>query len=424
MIFFVANDGTIVKSFPEPVYQGSVGANEISIVSPFSPSYTVTAAFTLPNGVYIGPYPLTAQGEIPGLINKATGLTYSGWRLQTEADFTKLYGTVTVQFYFYSPSGQLVATSSSAFSVGRGVPAQLPPTPSADSWSKILAAISAIQSDLQNGYFAARSLLPWKSDYVYGANEFVWYPEKGVYGMLLKSLTATNNNPPYLESGALNSAYWQEVLDFSVIQSLYDLNAVLLKAQAAQAGAETAQRAAETAQQGAITAQQGAEQAQGEAVTAKEEAQSAQSLAEAAAQRALESAGAAAGSEGEIKSYAEAAQQAAQAAQTAQSGALDAKTAAETAQSQALSAKESAETAQTAAETAQQGALTAKSEAQSAAEAAQTSAQSAQSSAEAAKKAQEAAQSALGDYYTKEETDSAINTAINNSIIKVLNTPV
>lgn len=248
MVFFVANDGTIVKSFPEPVYQGSVGANEISIVSPLSPSYSVTAAFTLPNGVNIGPFPMTSQGEIPGLVSKATGQPYSGWRLQNEAEFTRLFGVVSVQFYFYAPSGPLVATSSTSFSVGRGVPAQLPSVPSAYSWSKILAAISAIQSDLQNGYFAARSLLPWNNGYTYGANEFVWYPNKGIYGMLLKSLAEANNNPPYID-GVLNARYWQEVLDFSIIESLYDLNDVLAKARAAQEAAETAQQAAEKAEQ-------------------------------------------------------------------------------------------------------------------------------------------------------------------------------
>ena len=36
MIFFVGNDGTVVKSAPSPVYQGGANANTVYLVAPFA----------------------------------------------------------------------------------------------------------------------------------------------------------------------------------------------------------------------------------------------------------------------------------------------------------------------------------------------------------------------------------------------------
>lgn len=73
MIFFVANDGTVMESVPSPVYQGSANANDIYLVAPFASNLQATVAFKLPNGVLTEQYALKLFGELEGVINKQTG---------------------------------------------------------------------------------------------------------------------------------------------------------------------------------------------------------------------------------------------------------------------------------------------------------------------------------------------------------------
>lgn len=307
MLFFVGNDGTIIKSDPAPVYQGAANANDIFIVAPFASNLSVGVAFKLPNGVWTDIFMLTPVGEIPQTVNKLTGAPYSGWKYSLPNEITKEYGTVKAQFYFYPAQGGIVTpTSYTSFEVGRGVPAQLPEEPQPDIYAQILAVLSQIQGDLKSGYFAARALIGWHSTpFVYGNGEFVYYPEKGKNGTFLQSIKADNTAPPYNEQGALNTDAWKEVVNFDYISeqffnTIHDLvaeaegykeaaekaqsGALTAKdeAQSAQTAAETARRGAETAQQGALDAKEAAETAQTEALKAKDEAQSAQSAAETA----------------------------------------------------------------------------------------------------------------------------------------------
>ena len=59
MIFFVANDGTVINSVPSPVYQGSANANNIYLIAPFAENLQATVAFKLPNGVWTNRYSMT-----------------------------------------------------------------------------------------------------------------------------------------------------------------------------------------------------------------------------------------------------------------------------------------------------------------------------------------------------------------------------
>ena len=169
MIFFVGNDGTIVKSAPSPVYQGGANANTIYLVAPFAANLTASVAFQLPNGTATSPAPMTAQGTIEGITDEQGGV-YSGWSYDLPNSSTALYGTVIAQFFFYSAQGKVVASSAANFTVGRGVPAVLPEEPSDTVYDQIFAALSGLQSDLHNGYYASRAIYAWNSTYTYGAN--------------------------------------------------------------------------------------------------------------------------------------------------------------------------------------------------------------------------------------------------------------
>lgn len=230
MIFFAANDGTIIKSLPSPVYQGSANSNTIYLVAPFASNMSVTVRFQLPNGVWTTPYlmknglvpnAMTPQGAIASpdgaIVDKDTGKTYAVWTYALPSEITAYYGTVTVQFFFYAAqAGVVTASSATSFTVGRGVPPILPDTPTEDIYEEILSNLSALQEQLNNGAYAARSIYAWNDTYKYGANEIAFYPKVGTFGAFVKSLVKENTSPPFNALGEINPN-WQIVIDFNEV---------------------------------------------------------------------------------------------------------------------------------------------------------------------------------------------------------------
>lgn len=258
MIFFVRNDGTIVKNLPSAVYQGGEDAGTIYLIAPFPASAEVMAAFKLGNGAYEEVRGLTKLNEIPGAVNQATGAPYSGWSFSLYEELSRYYGTVEVQFFFML-SKKVIPTSKTSFSVGKGVPVTPPQTPTADVYADILHNLASIQEQLNNGAFKARSVNQWnaypveggeQTEPAYGINEIVFYPDIGVYGAFVKSTHDNNiNNVPYI-NGELNSEHWAEVINFNKvpIEGMESVNKLVIEA-TKQAGlaAESASAAAGSA---------------------------------------------------------------------------------------------------------------------------------------------------------------------------------
>ena len=220
MIFFVANDGTIINSFPSPVYQGSANVNSIYLVAPFAENLQASVAFKLPNEVWTNRYPMARANKLSGIINRDTGQVYSGWQFSMPNDITQYYGTVTAQFFFYSAqTGAVTATSSTSFTVGKGVPEILPENPTQDVYDLILSNISALQQQLNNGAYAARAIYAYNPTYTYGANEITYADGNGQYGVLVRSKTVNNTAPPFDAQGQLNTN-WEIVADFDEIYTL------------------------------------------------------------------------------------------------------------------------------------------------------------------------------------------------------------
>lgn len=386
MIFFVGNGGTVIKGLPSPVYQGSANANTVYLIAPFASNTQVTLAFKLPNGTVTEPAAMTAQGALEGVKNEQTGQTYAGWTYDLPNAVTALYGVVTVQFFFHNAEGKVTASSSVSFNVGQGVPPVLPDAPSDDVYEQILANIGAMQEQLNNGFYAARAVYAWNSTYTYGAGEITFYPDIGNYGAFVKSVVANNTgNTPYTD-GAINSAFWSEVVNFNTVTDDFfaEIKEAQAAAEAAEAGAESAQNAAEAAQTAAETAQGKAETAQSAAETAQGKAEAAQAAAEAAQTAAETAEGNAKTSETNAASSASAA---AGSATSASGSASEAATSAQNAQSSASAAAGSA----TAAQNAQSAAETAETNAAGSASAAATSAgQAAQSATDASASASQA----------------------------------
>ena len=286
MIFFVANDGTIINSVPSPVYQGSVGANNIYLVAPFAQNLSVSIAFKLPNGVYTTRYPMTQVQELTGIINKETGQTYNGWQFSKPNEIMQYFGTVTVQFFFYSANGgAITATSATSFVVGKGVPSILPPTPSEDVYDAIMSQLSALSQQLNNGAFAARAIYQWNPTYTYGAGEITYYPDAGEFGAFVKSKVVNNlNNPPYA-NGELNTDYWVEVVNFDHIAESYFtelkdfVSSASISEKNAQASAQAAEKDRQEAERQAADSAESALQSQQAQTVATEQASVAASAA-------------------------------------------------------------------------------------------------------------------------------------------------
>ncbi|MDE6274347.1 MAG: hypothetical protein K2L87_04800 [Clostridiales bacterium] len=281
MIFFVGNDGTIIKSLPSPVYQGGANTNTIYLIAPFAENLSATVAFQLPNGVWTKPClmsngisndEMTQQGALKSargeIIDKDTGKTYSGWSYSLPNEITRYYGTVTAQFFFYA-NNVVTATSATSFTVGRGVPMDLDTPPDADIYKQILDELTLIRTDLTSGEFTARSFYPYNSDYSYGYNEIVYYPNEGNFGVFLKSLKQNNTDAPYL--GDELSPSWQLITDFNILHEIMEAQQEVFVAKdeayasafRASAAENSAGRAAQNALQSAQAAQQAADRVKG-----------------------------------------------------------------------------------------------------------------------------------------------------------------
>ena len=308
MVYFLNASGGIVHCVPESVYQGSAEGNKLFLVSPHAASTEVWAAFRLPDGSVTPRRRLEYAGVLENY-RCENGEAACGWSLSLPSSVTAQYGTVRVQFYFLAPGQGQEASAAAQFTVERGIPSELPSAPEADVYADIVAALSALRADMENGYYPARAAVAWNDGHTYGANELVFCPKEGARGSILRSKSAGNTQPPYT-GNALNAQYWEIAVDFDTISDDF-----FAEIQAALAAAETAEdnaKASETAAQGYANAASGsagdaassAEQAAGSATAAGQSA----STAESSATQALQSASAASGSAQSAQDSAELAQ--------------------------------------------------------------------------------------------------------------------
>ena len=322
MILFSDANGTIQTNFGTPVYQGSANSNTIYLIAPYAPAASVLVGFQLPDGTAVAPVAMTALNAVPGVQN-AGGTSYAGWSYVLPATVTAKYGTVTAQFFFYAPTGEstnptsIIATSATSFQIGRGAAAVLPDTPDADVYESILSNLAQLQTDLNGGYYGARAIFPWSNGATYGLNEITFYPSIGTYGAFVQSVVAGNtNNAPYVD-GALNSAYWKEVVNFNNIAEDYFQQVQEAVAQAESAARE-ADNSAQAANGSAQAANGSAQAANGSAQAANESARAADGSAQAAAGSASAAAGSAKAADGSAQAAAQSATDAQQYAQQAQ----------------------------------------------------------------------------------------------------------
>ena len=308
MVYFLNASGGIVHCVPESVYQGSAEGNKLFLVSPHAASTEVWAAFRLPDGSVTPRRRLEYAGVLENY-RCENGEAACGWSLSLPSSVTAQYGTVRVQFYFLAPEQGQEASAAAQFTVERGIPSELPSAPEADVYADIVAALSALRADMENGYYPARAAVAWNDGHTYGANELVFCPKEGARGSILRSKSAGNTQPPYT-GNALNAQYWEIAVDFDTISDDFfaEIQAALAAAETAEDNAKASETAAQgyadTASDSAVEAANSAEQAAGSATAAGQSA----STAESSATQALQSASAASGSAQSAQDSAELAQ--------------------------------------------------------------------------------------------------------------------
>lgn len=242
MNFFMKVTGEITNSLPAAINQGGEDAHSINLYTPTASNVAITASFKLPNGEVRSLYAMTNRGAVPGV--QVDGASVNLWTLTLPGAITRYYGTVTMQFFVSSATSTLASTYT-AFTVGRGVPQVIEDDSPLET---ILENIAALQNDVENGYFAARAIHPWSELYTYAAGEVVWYPNVGEHGAFVKSLVDDNTTQPYDDNENINGEYWQEEVNFNnITEEFYDqLREIAAQAQAsADNAAESAAAAAQ-----------------------------------------------------------------------------------------------------------------------------------------------------------------------------------
>ena len=152
MIFFFKSDGTLIKSAPETVYQGSAEAGKVYVVAPLNANMLVDVYYELPNGERWGAYLLENNGTLINNEELPDGLAL--WSTTLESAITQYAGTLKAQFGFYQSGTAdkvpLITSQGVAITIAKGVVRDLPSAPTADVYAQIVNAISSIKQDIAN----------------------------------------------------------------------------------------------------------------------------------------------------------------------------------------------------------------------------------------------------------------------------------
>lgn len=147
MIFYYDGMGNLIKSTPEPVYQGSDNANTVYFVAPFITTAQVSAKFTLPTGEVTSAVLLTSGGAIAGTKTDENGNDFAVWFTGLTKNLTAFAGDLRVQFSV-TLGTQKLNTQAAIIEVSEGVAPVLPQTPAEDIYDDILATITLINNEV------------------------------------------------------------------------------------------------------------------------------------------------------------------------------------------------------------------------------------------------------------------------------------
>lgn len=153
MIFFFKSDGTLIKSAPETVYQGSAEAGKVYVVAPLNANMLVDVYYELPNGERWGAYLLENNGTV--INNEELPDGWALWSTTLESAITQYAGTLKAQFGFYQSGTAdkvpLITSQGVTITIAKGVVRDVfPDSPSPQVYEYITNAVSTILQNFKN----------------------------------------------------------------------------------------------------------------------------------------------------------------------------------------------------------------------------------------------------------------------------------
>ena len=151
MFYIINTQGTTRAVITEPIYQGSVGVNSITLLAPFPSNVIIEVIAILPNGLRIRNLnPLTATIYPEGMppIFDPNGKPYTTFSGIIDSSLTQQSGLVQIQFKVMLGVGKELGTYMTSFNVSEGVSIESLPEPSADDYyDKILQYLANIDKN-------------------------------------------------------------------------------------------------------------------------------------------------------------------------------------------------------------------------------------------------------------------------------------
>ena len=214
MVTFIQANGTIIKTQPDRVYQGSVNASQVILVGAVAQNLIPQIAFKLPQtGVWTA-FDFMTTANIP------TGSGFSAWTYDIPLAVTQNYGQVEFQIQVEDINNNIVASGLCSFEVERGVPPDTGSIPDLEPLETIKQIIQSIQGDIANAWLMSKGILPYDLTFEYPLNALVF--DTNSKNMFL-SLQAKNKG-----NALSDTSYWQDLGTYTGLQSQITANGQLI----------------------------------------------------------------------------------------------------------------------------------------------------------------------------------------------------
>lgn len=197
MIITAKADGTLIKTVPDRVYQGSNNADTIIVIAPIIQTAVMNIRFKKPQiNEYTENFPMTPANQ-----SIYADLGVSVWAYSIDSKLTQYYGTVQAQFSA-TVNGSIVSSGQFTFEVEKGVEVVLPdPAQPNRTYDDIYNYLQNMATKIFiNGELQAKAILPYDATFKYGLGATLFDN-----GRFYTSLVANNQN-----NALTDATKWQE----------------------------------------------------------------------------------------------------------------------------------------------------------------------------------------------------------------------
>ncbi len=213
MITIIQSNGTIVKTQPDRVYQGSNKVNQIVLVGAFAQNLIPQISFKLPQSADYTPFDYFTPANIP------TDEGISAWTYDIPITVTQEYGNVKFQIKAEDSEGNVVASGQCSFEVERGTPPDISDIPDLEPLETIKQILQDIYAIYENGDLLSKGVFPYDETFNYPEGATVFDRESEQFYMSL-----VNNN---IGNAVSDSAKWRRVASFMLYGGTFDGSGVI-----------------------------------------------------------------------------------------------------------------------------------------------------------------------------------------------------